>query len=58
MPLEVLFGPVAGFIVLYLIGWSLRNEVHNMNGPRDYAQFAAQAMGVLFFFGFIGWAMK
>ena len=55
MPIEIFIGPIGGFIVFYLIGWSMRNDVHGMNGPRDYARFAAEAMAVLFAIGFVGW---
>lgn len=50
-PLEIFIGPIVGFVVFYAIGWSMRNTVHDMNGPRDYATFAGKAMGTLFAIG-------
>lgn len=58
MPLEILIGPVLGFAFFYFIGWVMRNDVHGMNGPKDYARFSLQAMGVLFAIGFVGWAIQ
>lgn len=58
MPLEVFIGPIGGFVFFYFVGWTMRNDVHGMNGPKDYARFSLQAMGVLFIVGFVFWAVR
>lgn len=52
-PIEMFTGPVVGFVVFYLLAWSMRNRMLGPTGPRHYAAFAAKAMGVLLAIGII-----